>query len=1162
MIFRMPASLSLPLLAIFPVLAAAEPGAPIVKKVDFQREVLPVLSAKCFHCHGPDEHKREAKLRLDVREDALKDREGTRAIVPGNPKLSEVIERLTTDDEDDKMPPPKKDKPLTPAEVEIIRQWIAEGAPYEQHWSFVKPALPAVPPLPPGAKARNPIDHFIAAKLPPAGLTQAPEAERFILLRRAALDLTGLPPSAEEIAAFTKDTAPGAYERAVDRLLASPQYGEKWARMWLDLARYADSTGYGSDKFRMNVWPYRDWVIEAFNRNLPYDQFTLQQLAGDLLPNPTEEQLVATAFHRNTMTQTEGGTDDEEYRVAAVKDRVATTMQVWMGLTAGCAQCHSHKFDPISQKEYYQLFGVFNQTEDADREDEAPRMPLPNRVEARRRTALEAEIAELEKKIAAPSPEVDAEQQSWEERMSRPIAWQTPRPASVKAGPTSGATFEAQADGTVAVRGKGPEKDTYSIRLAGPLRGLTALRLEALPDEALPAKGPGNAKNGNAVVSEITARVAPVNAQPPLGRYVRVEHSAGKFLHLAEVEVFSGGPDIAPSGKATQSSTGFGGEAQRAIDGNTDGDYAKNSVSHTSDGDQSPWWELDLGAEHPISRIALWNRTGPGLEDRLLGARLVVLDARRQPVFTHVIDAAPKPNADYLPAEGMQVPLLHASADVAPPQFPASAALDGKNATGWSFLGRTGEAHTLVAEFAHPVDVPAGSVLRVDVAQLHGANHTLGKFRLGVTSAPGPIGELPAEIRAALALEPTERSPEQRTAVTQFFRPLSKHHADLAKQIETKKTQLAQVKPLELPIMRELPPKQRRKTHILTKGNFMIPGDEVTGAVPAAFGPAPTGEVNRLALARWILAPENPLTARVAVNRFWAQIFGTGIVETEEDFGTQGQFPSHPELLDWLAVKFQTPTSDGGLGWDVKALLRLLVTSHTYVQSSVASEAAREKDSRDRLLSHYPRRRLEAEAIRDQALALSGLLSPTQGGPSVYPPQPDGLWNVAFNGGQNGYPTSKGADRHRRGLYTFWRRIAPNPTMVTFDAPSRETCTIRRVPTNTPLQAFVTLNDPVFVECAQSLARRIAAASGDTDTRLRWALQLVLARPADDQQIAALRELYNAELAGYHQRPEDAQKLATGPELPLPANADAADLAAWTVVANVLLNLDGVLNKS
>ncbi len=768
--------------------ANAQPGALTNSKVSFSREVAPIISSKCYHCHGQDEDSRKAELRLDLREEAIKEHDGVRAIVPGKPEQSALVERILSKDKDDVMPPPKEGHAITPAEAAILRKWIAQGAEYEGHWAFRAPVRPEIPVLQPQEKARNPIDHFIAAGLRPAGLAQAPEADRHTLLRRVSLDLLGLPPSPAEIAAFEADPSPEGFERAVDRLLASPHFGEKWARPWLDLARYADSTGYGSDKLRLNIWPYRDWVINALNANRPYDEFSTDQIAGDLIPNATREQRVATAFHRNTMTQNEGGTDDEEYRVAAVKDRVATTVQGWMGLTAGCAQCHSHKFDPISHKEYYQLFAIFNQTEDADRPDDSPLLPLPTPEQTRKSAELQAEITAMEAESRKPSPEIDA------------------------------------------------------------------------------------------------------------------------------------------------------------------------------------------------------------------------------------------------------------------------------------------------------------------------------------------------------------------------------------KQLEGKRAELAANKPVEIPVMKETP--GMRKSFIFNKGNYLTPAEEVQPGLPGAFHPGGDGPVDRLALARWIFSQKNPLTSRVAVNRFWSQIFGMGLVETEEDFGTQGTWPSHPELLDWLAIQFQSPKAEGGLGWDIKALLKLMVTSHTYRQNSLLTPQGQQKDPRNVLLSRYTRRRLEAEAIRDQALTVSGLLGKRIGGPSVYPPQPDGLWTIAFRGVEE-YPTSTGEDRWRRSLYTIWRRIAPNPTMATFDAPTRENCTLRRVPTNTPLQAFVTLNDPVYFEAAQGLARRILREPpGSTEDRLRYGLTLVLQRPPTATQLDALRKLVESELAHYGGNIEAAKRLSSSAPLPLPPDANAAELAAWTAVANVLLNLDGFLTKS
>jgi len=816
-------------------------------KVDFTREILPVISSKCFHCHGPDEQTRDGGRRLDIREEALKEIDGIRALVPGDLAASDLIVRITSTDKDEVMPPPKENHALTSGEVELIKAWVQQGAEYKPHWSFAKLQRPEIPASPASGipRASHAIDAFIRTRLAVEGLAPSPPADPHTLCRRVHLDLTGLPPAPAEMAEFVesyrRDGPQVSYERLVDRLLASPAYGERWAKMWLDLARYADSTGYGSDKFRLNIWPWRDWVINAFNRNLPYDQFTIEQLAGDLLPNARPEQIAATAFHRNTMTNVEGGTDDEEYRVAAIKDRVATTGQVWMGLTVGCAQCHSHKFDPISHREYYGLFAVFNQTEDSDRDDEEPKIPIPTRQEQQQRERLQAELATLQAQLNAETPDIEAAQHAWE-------------------------------------------------------------------------------------------------------------------------------------AEQTQSGT----------------------------------------------------------------------------------------------------------------------------------------------------------------------------------------AALPEVVRAALALEPTEREPEQRAAVAAHFRSVAPRFAEVRKQIEAKKGEIGKVKPVALPIMRELGAEKRRKTHVFNKGNFLQKGDEVEATLLAAF-PAPAAmppRIDRLELAKWLVGRNNPLTARVAVNRFWSQLFGTGLVETEEDFGTQGAQPSHPELLDWLALEFMEN------GWDMKRLLKLVVTSATYQQSSKTTAEHLQKDARNRLLARFPRGRLDAEGVRDQALMLSGLLSGKIGGPSVYPPQPDGLWRVAFNGGQNAYPTSTGEDRYRRGLYTFWRRTMPNPTMSTFDAPSRETCTVRRAPTNTPLQAFVTLNDPVFVECAQGLARRILREGGATTAeRLRFALGLCLARPADEAQLAALQALFDAELATQRAAPEAAKKLATGPTQPLPEKSDAAEVAAWTVVANVLLNLDAVLTK-
>jgi hypothetical protein len=1184
---RAPAAL-LVLLAL-PTAALAEPNpaeererAPIPATVDFSRDILPVISSKCFHCHGPDESHRAAKLRLDVRDEAVREREGTFAIKPGDLKNSEVIARITTSDPDDVMPPPKEKKPLTPREVELFKRWIQQGAPYAEHWAFVKPVRPSVPKVS-GARVHNPVDNFIAAKLKEARLPQAPPADPHTLIRRLSLDLTGLPPAPEEVDAFVRDhqsairNPQSAIEKVVDRLLASPAFGEHWARMWLDLARYADSAGYGSDPLRLNIWPWRDWVINALNRNLPYDQFTLEQLAGDLLPNPTEEQLVATAFHRNTMTNTEGGTDDEEFRVAAVKDRVEVTMQAWMGLTMKCAQCHTHKYDPITQREYYSVFALFNQTADTDKPDEQPTLPLLTPHQREQQERLRNQIAALEKQINSPTPEQLARLAAWEKQQTREIAWTALEPAELRGG--NGAKLEMQPDHSILIRGRLAAKEPLVIKARTELRNITAVRLELLPVE-------GAEKETALVVNDFRLAALPARETAMKARFVRVElPGPGRMLSLAEVQVFSGGENIAPRGTATQSSTDFGGAARLAIDGNTDGDYFKaKSTTHTR-AEDDPWWEVDLGGEFPVERVVIWNRTDGGLGTRLVRFKALALDAARAVIGEQMLNDAPAPNTAVSFGDGRAVRLANASATAARAGNEPDKAIDGDAArTGWSPGALGGRTQAAVFETTEQVGADGGTRLTFTLAT-GGAGRAgeapVGRFRLSVTAQPRPVRALPENIRALLAIAPEKRSEKQRAELfahyRQFEPSLAKPLAELAKL----KKELAEVKPVPLPVMKELPPEQRRETRLLNKGNFLDPGDKIEPGVLKAFHPLKPGHLatgnpgggntsapgalhNRLALARWLVDPDNPLTARVAVNRFWSQLFGTGLVETEEDFGTQGQPPSHPELLDWLAVTFRSPSSEPsqtGLGWDIKALLKLIVMSATYQQSSTVSKEAALKDPRNRLLSHYPRRRLDAETVRDQALAMSGLLSRKIGGPSVYPPQPDGLWRAAFNG-QRAYPTSTGADRYRRGLYTFWRRTIPYPSMATFDAPSRENCTVRRLPTNTPLQAFVTLNDPAFVEMAQALGRRIVANGGATVAdRVRYGLKLAMCRPPTDAQVQALMSLYEKELAHYRADADAAKKLATEPLGALPEGLEAAEAAAWTVIGNVLLNLDGVLTK-
>ncbi len=1138
------------LLSLVPAgLAAEKRGG----KVDYQRDVRPIISAKCYHCHGPDEGTREAKLRLDIREEAVKDRKGTFAIKPGDLKKSEVYARIITKDEDDIMPPPKTGHPLTAEEIETLKRWIQQGAVYEDHWAFTKPVLPKVPESRSSRRwAVNGVDHFIYERLDEAKLKPSAQADRYTLIRRLSLDLVGLPPTPQEVEAFVNDKSPNAYEKVVDRLLASPHYGEKWARMWLDLARYADSAGYGSDPLRMNIWPYRDWVINAFNRNLPYDQFTIEQLAGDLLPSPTREQLVATAFHRNTMTNTEGGTDDEEFRVAAIKDRVGTTMQVWMGLTMNCAQCHTHKYDPISHKEYYQFYAFFNQTEDTDKPDEFPTMPLPTADETAKTERIQGEIAALEKEFTATSPELLKELAAWEKAQQAGVKWTTLNAVEAKA--KSGSALAVQSDQAVLATGEAADTDTYTVKWRLSEKGVTALRLETLLDASLPGQGPGRA-SGNFVLSDVKVTVKASEVNAPQARFVRVELAGKeKILSLAEVQVFSGGKNIAQGKAAKQSSTTYEGAAAFAVDGKTDGKFDAKSTSHAGP-EENPWWEVDLGEVQTVEKVAVWNRTDGNVGNRLNGARVIALDAARKHVWETAIAEAPKTSTELATNGERSITLKNASADHSQHDFEVTKAIDADKKTGWAVGGEVGKTHAAVFELGSALTEGEGAIVTLTLEQNYGSKHVLGKFRLQATTQKPPVRELPKNILAVLAVESGKRTEAQQNTLLEYYRPMSATLAKVNTQLVQKRKDLAAIKPLVLPIMKELSADKKRTSTIFNKGNFLDPGAKVEPEFLAKFAP-PSASVprNRLGVAEWLVSKENPLTARVQVNRVWSQLFGRGLVLTEEDFGTQGTLPTHPELLDWLAVEFMDK------GWDMKAFIKTVVMSSTYRQSSVVSEKARAKDPLNELLSHYPRRRLDAEGVRDQALALSGLLSGKIGGPSVYPPQPDGLWRAAFNGQRN-WTTSTGEDRYRRGMYTFWRRTVPYPSMATFDAPSRENCTLRRLPTNTPLQAFVTMNDPAFVEMSQALGRRVQKEGGSTvEERVRYALTLCLARPPQAEQVKALVELYQSELEHYRKDAEGAKKLATGADGKA-MSGDAAEQAAWTVVGNVLLNLDGVLAK-
>jgi len=1128
-------------------------------KISFNKDIRTMFSNSCFLCHGPDAEDRKAGLRLDTFEGATaKNKEGVPAIVPGNPGASEAFLRIISSNPEEVMPPPKHGDAFTPEQAAIVKQWIKEGANYETHWAYQKPKRPPLPKTDgtPEHWQKNPIDAFVYRELSKNKLKPSPESDRRTLARRVSLDLTGVSPTPEEVAGFVSDESPDAYEKYVDHILAKPTYGEHWTRMWLDLARYADSAGYADDIPR-TIWAYRDYVIRSFNENKPFDQFTIEQLAGDLLPQPSESQLIATAFHRNTQTNNEGGTNDEEFRNVAVIDRVNTTFATWVGTTMACAQCHTHKYDPITHEEYFQIFDIFNQTQDTDKRDESPTLPLISDAQKGQKSQLASQITQLEKSLAAPGEDARliAAAAEWEKSLI--TNWQVLQPVGPQAA--SGATLSVQEDGSLLATGKTAETDDYSFSAQSPIAKITAIKVELLADKRLqPHSGP--ARTHNLVLNELTLGSEGNGSGTKKGRFVRIElPGKDRILHIAEVQAFdSTGKNLALTGKARQSTTGHDGHAKLAIDGITDGDFYKSkSVTHNNNGDPAAFWEVDLGAEQDLSRIVIWNRTDNGLQPRLDGFRLQVLDTNRQPVWEHLYEKAPQ-REQVASLDGAQIARFsHASASYEQPQFEAHKAIDGNAGqnSGWAIAGGHGRNHNAVFELSSPL---SGGQLSLRLQQTY-PNHAIGRFRVLVTDAAKPAPALPEDIAGIIATPPDQRD---RVAVAKLLSYYAKHspEAKLQEQkIAQLRRQLANIKPsTTVPVMRELAPANRRETHIHLRGSYLSHGPKVTAGFPKDFSPegfTPANETpNRLDLANWILHENNPLTARVAANRFWEKIFGIGIVATSEEFGSQGEVPSHPDLLDWLAVEYRES------GWDTKKFLKLLVTSATYKQSSHVTAELNQLDPANRLLARGPRVRLSAEMVRDQALAVAGLLSPKMYGKPVHPPQPDMGLKAAFGGGID-WKTSKGEDKYRRGIYTTWRRSNPYPSMATFDAPNREVCVVRRSKSNTPLQALVTLNDPVFIEAAQALARRLVKHSGELEQQLSHGFELALSRTPAVKELQLLKQLYRESLTDYQADPIQAKEIATKPIGPAPHGIELPDLAAMTIVCNVILNLDELLMK-
>ena len=1043
------------------------------QQIDFNRHIKPILDANCVSCHGAK--KAAGQLRLDNKAAAMRGGFSGAVIVPNDSKGSILLSRIIGGDGQAQMP--MGGDPLTAAQIDLIKKWIESGAVWPEdsslithnssltsdHWAYKKISKPAIPSVKNSSWIRNPIDNFILARLEKEGMKPAPEAAKETLLRRVSFDLIGLPPSVKEIDEFLADNSPNAYEKVVDRLLNSPQYGERWARPWLDLARYADSNGYEKDNLRV-MWKYRDWVINALNNDLPFDQFTIQQLAGDMLPNPTNDQLIATGFHRNTLINQEGGIDPEEARFEILVDRVNTTSTVWLGSTMGCAQCHNHKYDPISQKDYYKMYAFYNSSQweygfqgegmdDTTRWVKEPILDLPSPEQDAKRKKLDDEISTIKDKLKTSTPELEAAQRLWERAMvDESKRWEPLKPVEVKS--TNGTSLNVQADDSVLASGANPETDNYIISAQSDVKNISALRLEVMTDPSLPQNGPGRDPYGNFFVTGIEVETASSN---------------GKNAQLVS--------------------------------------FTSAKVDTQTSKIETKQFFTKAGDNQPVDKPIGWQVN-------------VTSDTKR--VNRNAVFIAEKP-------------------------------FSGSN---------------LTIKIKHS----AGSV-----------GQGIGRFRLSVMNGKEPekITIVSATLKPVLLMPVSERTPKQ-------IKDLGTLYRNVAPELKADRDRLTmlqkELKDLGIEtalVMGEKPSNEKPSAALRNRGSFLSPGEKVFADVPS-FLPKMSNDVpvNRYGLAKWLVSEENPLTARVAVNRFWEQFFGRGIVLTSEDFGTQGEAPSHPELLDWMAAAFREGSSQREVRssqkessqpttanrelqaanyfpWSMKNLHRLIVTSATYRQSSAlithnSSLITSSDDPYNRLLARGPRFRVEAEMVRDLGLAASGLLSRKIGGKSVFPVQPDGIWKSPYSSEK--WTTSNGEDRYRRSLYTFIRRTAPFPQMVTFDGTSRESCTVRRVRTNTPLQALTMLNDEGAMDNARALAQlMMKQGGGKIEDRLKYGFRACITRMPEAAEIERLKKLYEQQIANFKTDPESVKKITKA--------AKSNEYAALTMIANVLLNLDETVTK-
>ncbi len=1066
------------LLLVAPMISTAAAQS-TASPIDFNRDIRPLLSDTCFACHGPAEADRESELRLDTHAGTFADLGGYQAIVPGNPEESPLYLRLVTDDENELMPPAGSDKSLTREQINLIRRWIEQGADYQEHWAFERPVKAPLPqwisngPSTEGPTVidwpRSEVDHFILHRLQQEGLTPQREAPRETLLRRVTFDLTGLPPTVEEMDSFLENDSPDAYEQVVDRLLESKHYGEHMARYWLDAARYGDTHGLHLDNYR-EMWPYRDWVVGAFNRNMPFDQFTIEQLAGDLLPHATLEQKIATGFNRCHVTTNEGGTIPEEFYVRNVIDRVDTTGQVFMGLTIGCAVCHEHKYDPISQAEYYQLFAFFNNLDgsamDGNVKDHAPyvRVPTAQQTEAQQKLVMRRKA--IEQAHGARAGEIEDSFRAW-------VNWQ-------RALLESGSRIVLQS----------MDPDGLSIHL--PLDESNGDETANTSDQQKPGK--------------------------LLGKPKRIEGKRGGGIGFTDQNSYVSLGNVASFGKADKFS--FGAWIR------TPGDSTGAAISKM---DQTRNSGYELQVDKRRVRV-IFARSAPDLAMNVLTSSEVVKPNQWHHLFV-TYDGSARATGIALFVDGKRQKLDIQSDQLGKYDFKTGKPLQ---------LGRRDQSDSFAGSAIDDVRFYKQQLSDAEVAQI----------------------AMAAEIEPLLAMKSDQRSDQQTQWLRDFY--LTQFDSTYRNQAESIQNLREQEAALERQMATTLVFRERKKVrvaHLLQRGQYDQKGDETERNTPAIFPPMDEKlPRNRLGFARWLVAPEHPLTARVTVNRFWQQLFGIGIVKTAEDFGSQGEPPSHPELLDWLAVDFQEN------GWNVKRLLKQLVMSAAYRQSSVCAKHVRLRDPENRLLARGPRYRMDAEMLRDQALAVSGLLVSKLGGESVKPPQPDGLWLAVGYSGSNTvrFKADEGRDKvHRRTIYTFLKRTAPPPQLSTLDAPSREACSLRRERTNTPLQALLLLNDPQYFEAARALAELAFSAGGGTDeARLAYMYRLCTGRRPSENTATELANLLNDERSAYEDDEEAAKSLVAVGTLPSNESIDPRELAAWTLVANVVLNLDEVVCKN